>query len=150
MLFCYEIKGGTKPLYYTYCPHGNSYQFRHNSSLRKYLEKNCKGWVRNSVDRYTLNYVILVLVCALKEKGLVRKTVIYCDTELREIFDTDCVLVHLLRSKVREHFLHNEFPTRNDYFPFWCVPGYEELILDVFEKPVLYTGVPFKHFCKKL
>lgn len=128
------------------CPHQEKYSFKHGSKLKQYLE-NCKGWVPDPSQKYTVNYIIMVLFMDLKQKNQIFQNVynskdyfIGCDQELQLALQSPTPLfpIEELRRKVLLHLMHNEPIFSRIYnarrrIPFWCVKELESRIAELFD-----------------
>jgi len=108
VLFYYLGHFRTIRLRYFVCPCREKYKLN-NPLLSHYLKTKCQGWLEDPDDRYTLNYLILVLLTNLQEKGHLRffdtlGDYFIADLELISILGFDSFTVFNLRSQIRDLF----------------------------------------------
>jgi len=73
------------PIGYYACPCREKLTFPRGSLILKYLEEECKGWVRSSDSKYTLNYMVTILTLNFKHNGLLGWSgIVMCDDKLRK------------------------------------------------------------------
>lgn len=95
----------------THCPHQDRCRIKPDSKLKDYLENECKGFVKDPQDRYTINYVIIVLIADFEDKELfcpINTHIVLCTPVLQNIFGKSRLDLSLFRNLVREHFFHLE------------------------------------------
>ena len=60
-------------LVYEVCGCEDIYSFKQDSTLLAYLRDNCPGWVSNPYNRYTLKYIIFVIVSHSRAMRILKK-----------------------------------------------------------------------------
>ncbi len=131
--------GSADHLVYTACPHLEKYEFCQNAPIKKYLETKCKGFVKDPKDRYTLNYIIAVLIVnwahlkiikhhAVKVNGYIRKALRY---RLEFLFTSHLrpLVLQQLDAKIERKKLSVEWGELTHFYmitpyrtPLWCPP----------------------------
>jgi len=130
---------------YTPCSCRDKLSFKDDSPLQKYLETRCKGWVPDTENKYTLNYVLLVLIANLKEANLITEPIIRLSSELQDLFEENFIHIQDLRHKVRSFFKGNlGQPTKVP--PFYCIIRDKHLIEDLFG-PSYYKVISINFLC---
>lgn len=134
-------------LTYHACPHSEKYHFVTHSRLRKYLQEECQGWVRDLKDQYTVNYILIVLLANCKEKGLFSKDnplIIECKGNLEYAFDRRSIHIGEIRTLVLYHLHHREplFFFRPPFLcPFERTSLIESLVSSQIDPDELYTFI---------
>jgi len=127
------------------------YSFKSDSKLYQYLKKS-KGWVVDSEEKYTLNYIIIVYLAQLKKENRLffRDKVCFLESDvLRETLGCDWFYMNLMELKpyiintqLKDHrILYDMF-----YPPFTYVPGIGEIVASIFEQPVFMISKFITHF----
>jgi len=115
--------GTTNSLLYSVCPCREKYPFRKGSPLLTYFKENCKGFRVDPLGLYSINYLLIVLLANLKDKGLTSKRSngsIYCDKELINIEGRKHIHVSSLRRFIKQHLVQSEGYSPSERYPFWC------------------------------
>ena len=88
-------------LQYFFCTHQEKYQIKRSSRLESYL-KNCKGFVKDPKNLYTVNYIIAVLVANWRDQGLITHLVIKNVPQIRSVLGayTEGITYYRLRELV--------------------------------------------------
>lgn len=157
--YYFSIKEGrdsTDSICYSPCPCRVKYYLRPDSPLTKYLEEECQGWVRNVENKYTLNYILIILSANFKQKKLIEFDFehdyyeIRCDSALRELTNK-----HYLNTLQLRKYLSNTFfeePERQQLYPdfhstlFLCLGDDVKIMKSIYEND--YFGLN-KDICKK-
>lgn len=125
---------------YHLCNHQQKYSFKQNSSLKIYMEKYCEGFVIE--PKYTLNYIITVLLMNWKQSGLLYHCSVKCTGLLRKALRTRYKFIYLedLRRLVSHHFKRNDLENAtlqsyHEHFMahLWCV---EPEIFELLKPPL--------------
>lgn len=106
--------------------------------------RQCRGWVEDQDRKYTVNYIIVILLAEVKLKKLLildayDKYFILCDHELQRIFDIHEPFLKLeqLRMKVVEQMIQTEcfyFNYGRDYnIPLWCTTYLDSVLRRIFD-----------------
>lgn len=129
--------------YVNICPCRDLLPFKENSSLLKYLETHCKGWVVSPSNRYTLNYVLIVLLANLREKGFLqtkaqRYLCVKGDSVFRKIegFRAKITQVSSLRHIIASR--HFNTAENSKYTTFLCPKESRSIIYSVLRSPVSF------------
>jgi len=111
------------------CPHQDRYSFKKDSPLHSYL-KTCKGWQKDSSNRYNVNYIIFVILAEVKTQNrLIRdfkdNFYILSDSSLKQALTVKIPVVGLgrLRKIVLKQMIHLEPLGFRHSYPFWCLPA---------------------------
>lgn len=133
------------------CGHQERYSFVSSSPLHAYLCTK-KGWIHDSDNKYTINYILIVLFSIIKEKQLNCRQgqahLYFCDDDLREALGVRVFHLNQIRCIVKEQLRHSEpLYIDKDQFPFWCPPlGLVGLIFELTStvsssccSPILYS-----------
>jgi len=131
----YRLSTEPEPyLRYRVCPHRERYSFINQQNLLlDYLETECYGWIRSHDEKYTINYILLVLFQTFRSKGMLEaKYFIESDRKLLDVFDRKCVPIDQIRSLVKDYMSTREHFQR-DYFTFLCPYGFETQIKSLFK-----------------
>lgn len=149
-------------LVFNWCPHQEKYSFHSESRLKQYLE-NCKGWVSDPNQKYTVNYILMVLFTDLKQKNYILQDAyvsgayfICCDQQLQSALQAPKPFLPIqeVRGRVLQHLQHNEpNPKHGSYaiklrVPFWCTRGFEPWIADLFDNYHQNSSVIFSRHCR--
>ena len=109
------------------CPHGEKYTLE-DSTLLQYLMEDCKGFQIDPEGKYTLNYVITVLLANWKEKQLIQHCTVLTNGRIKRAFGTydSCFCLTELRAMVLRYFDTKEFFLLEGYYriyraPLWCL-----------------------------
>lgn len=115
-----------KLLKYSCCIHQNKYRFKSKSPLKAYLRTKCKGFVKDPLNEYTINYLIIVLFANWSEYKLLKskqiratlfvKTALQVTDEYVEIRDLRRLIKNQLQAALEE-------PLDGLYYydmPIWC------------------------------
>jgi len=134
-------------LRYTPCCCNEKFPFKTNSTLPKYLEKECLGWTVDPCNLYTLNYILIILLTNLKYKGLLTKQshtwIIRSDDKLEQALrstgvprlsmEPDYYFLHEIRSFIGNAHCEAEQVIFYTSPPFICPKGYVAIIDSIFE-----------------
>lgn len=133
---------GAPVIIYTTCPHLERHKFCHDSPLLNYLQSHCKGFEEDISGRYTLNYIIVVLLANWFEKELLLHDTIICDPFIQTAFKTENRFLFL--SELRGLVVEQTEPLGEHYFskiwfrryqtPLWCVYQETAFIDNIFIK----------------
>ena len=125
-----------------FCPHGNKYPFKYGTKLEEYMRQ-CKGWLEDQDRKYTINYILIVLLAEIKSRRLLildayDKYYIICDRELQLSLGVSepFIEITLLRKQVLSQMRHTEYRYQHerDYkIPFWCVRSIDSVLLRIFD-----------------
>lgn len=145
---------------FSYCPHRDRSRFVEGSLLKEYLDNQCKGWVRDPLEEYTLNYILITLFADFKEKGLYYRAfdpdIVRFTAELQEIFKIKQMYVQNLRSQVGNHLVRKEIfnildptikPSHNVLL--LCPFGFENVIEKILYGRSLPICYYVKYYCKQ-
>lgn len=100
------------PVLYAPCTCREKYFLYPGSLLALYLEEECQGWVRDPESRYTLNYLVLVLIANFKSKNILRYDMeenyyyIATDKKLAFIFRQSYLELHDIRDIIALRYLN--------------------------------------------
>jgi len=100
------------PITYAPCTCREKYFLYPENLLALYLEEKCKGWVRDPESRYTLNYLVLVLIANFKDKGLLQYDTEYdfyfviTDKRLKSVFEYGYFKLKDLRAMIATGYLN--------------------------------------------
>lgn len=128
---------------YFICPHREKYLFKTDSLLLRYLHSECQGWVRDVDDKYTVNYILIVLFANFKAKQLFNKQypcLVQCKGNLQFVFNRRLAHINELRALVLSHLQQAE-PYIMLHEPFLCPIGFTTLI------NTLHPSVPITDLC---
>lgn len=138
----YELSSFENLLLYQGCSHNQKYKIKINSKLKSYITT-CKGFVRDSEDSYTINYLLAVLIANWKEQGLIIHRAVHNTLTLFTIFGHVGPYFHFL--KIRELVSRQlEIPAPLTFAEcvadrkilFWCVSeSTKKLIMSLIQCP---------------
>ena len=128
------------------CPHREKYSFKPESRLQQYLQT-CTNWVQDPEQKYTVNFILLVLLSDLKSKDYITQDIysaeyfIFCHHRLQAALRTPSPILNVqkLRRHILGHLKHREsgiydIDQNSKYLvPFWCVDAWEHLISKLFD-----------------
>jgi len=110
------------------CPHRNRYFFKHNSPLKNYLTKHCRGFIPSADSLYNINYLVIVIIKNCEDLGLIKPggTVIQNTSYLKKAFKTTESFLKLREIRKR---IVSQLEARAEKFydsshyshPIWCV-----------------------------
>lgn len=118
-------------IHYKACPHQDKYTFIPHSPLKDYLENHCEGFVRDPDSKYTINYIVIVLLANWKARRLFSKKQdsVLATSYIKKAFRTTSAVIGIrgLRRRiisqldtVAEDFFMRIDP--NAYLvPLWCL-----------------------------
>jgi len=114
-------------LSYSFCPCREKYRLK-NKPLLDYLQTHCDGWVEDPQGRYTLNYLIAILLVNLKEKNrlkpiLVRNHFQIDDPRLTAILRFSCFSLSDFRNKIKGLFHGKVCKESHRSVLFLCEPN---------------------------
>lgn len=147
---------------YNECPHREKYSFNPRSTLRQYFES-CEGCAIDPEHKYTINYIILILLTNLKKNNWLIQNAVYkadfyivCNKELQLALRTPEPFIKLrnLRRQVLRHMEYHEKPCYANnlleryYIPFWCVGPLEPMVSRLFENYDLYRNLLVSEVCE--
>ena len=125
------------PLYVAACICNEKFRFHPKSEIKNYLQ-NCKGFVLDADDKYSVNYILLVLLSHWKAKGLSLSSPT-CSSEIKTLFEWrgDTMPLSLIRSMllfdlvVEPQFRDTYREYCSDYVssPFWKEDEETELLI---------------------
>lgn len=136
---------------YHLCNHQQKYSFKQNSSLKVYMEQYCKGF--EIEPKYTLNYIITVLLMNWKQLGLLYHCSVKCTGKLRKALRVRHKFIYLndLRRLVSKHFRRNHFENtslqpHHEHFQahLWCV---EPEIFEMIKPPLSSSECSARFTC---
>jgi len=138
-----DENGKTRIICYYPCDCQQKYSFKKNSKLLPYLQQ-CKGWIVDPQEKYTLNYVMIVLLAYLREKNLIY----YCEEnklhlihpvdEICKALEWSVKLKHI--SEIRMHIARAHLEgfkgSLYHYTPYFTCPrGAEKVVIDILGEP---------------
>jgi hypothetical protein len=112
------------------CPHQHRYPFKNKSPLKDYLLHHCQGFVPSSDDRYTINYIAVVIIKNCEELNLlkIRGSRIHATSFLKKAFKTTNTYLKLteirrrivsqLEAEAEELYIY--FNQYSYFYPIWC------------------------------
>jgi len=113
----YNFSGNPRiPIWYAPCPCRERYYLSPENPLAKYLETECQGWIRDFENRYTLNYILMILSYNLKQKKLLEYDYefsyyyVRCDEALEKLTEKKYLYIDSLRSYLNRTFLEKQEP----------------------------------------
>ena len=118
-------------IHYEACPHQERYSFIPHSPLKNYLEKHCEGFVQDPEEKYTINYIVFVLLANWKARELFSKEQdsVLATSYIKRAFMTTSKVIGIrgLRRRVASQLdaKAEDFYMRidpNSYLvPLWCL-----------------------------
>jgi len=122
------------------CPHREKYPFNQGSRLKTYVQQ-CPGWVEDPEERYTVNYIAIILLTQIRAKRQLLldandRYFLLCDHELQKALFLQTPLLELsgLRTEILGQMEHHEplSPQSRYTKPFWCVWYMDNILKRIF------------------
>src|SRR5574343_489236 len=122
-----------KPIWYAPCPCREQYYLSPDNPLAKYLETECQGWTLSLDNKYTLNYILMILSYNFKQKKLLEYDLdfgyyyVRCDEALKRLTEKEYLYIDYLRSYLNRTFLEKQEPElgsteyRSVFYVFLCL-----------------------------
>jgi hypothetical protein len=158
---------GTTKHYLTYrpCHCKERYFLDPRGTLSRYLNEECKGFVPDGDHRYSLNYIVIVLIANWKVRNLVYRE-FYPTLQLR--IKNDGFIHHLMDSPIwnahyspfyrahdirgniaKRHF-HLDEDVPNPLTLFYCAESFRKLLEQIIEQPLINSRKEiFINYCIK-
>jgi len=124
----YDFGSGGESLSYPTCFCKRKFELGNHNALIHYLKTQCKGWTSDPQNKYTVNYIVYILLANFKSKRLFKQgSRVVCDGPLRSVFGLSSFRINTLRSLVY-WFITGE--AKEPPCLFLCVP--EQMVVDIF------------------
>jgi len=133
-------------IYYEACPHQDKYPFIPNSPLQNYLENHCEGFVKDDQDKYTINYLVFVLLANWKTRKLFSKKQdsVLATSYIKKAFRTTSAVIGI--RGLRRRIISQLDTVAEDFFmridpdsylvPLWCLDESDiEFLSEIMEQP---------------
>lgn len=128
------------------CPHKDKYQFLPQSPLKDYLETHCEGFISDPENKYTINYIVLVLLANWGALRLILTTgkAVRATSYIKKAFATSSPVIGFtglrrriitqLDTKAEDSYLRQYVKAYN--CPLWCLKNEE---LDILNSALLFN-----------